>query len=53
MVEACAADALLPDVRVGLAHGTVLPLEGDYFGPTVNVAARLVEQSRPAAILEA
>jgi adenylate cyclase len=51
VVEACAADDLVPDVRVGLAHGTVLPLEGDYFGPTVNVAARLVEQSRPAAIL--
>jgi len=29
-------------VRVGMAYGTVLGLYGDYFGETVNLAARLV-----------
>ena len=29
-------------VRVGLAHGTVVALYGDYYGETVNLAARLV-----------
>jgi class 3 adenylate cyclase len=29
-------------VRVGLAHGTVVALYGDFYGETVNLAARLV-----------
>src|SRR5205085_3507701 len=32
----------LPDVRVALAAGPVLVREGDYFGPTVNLASRIV-----------
>jgi adenylate cyclase len=32
----------LSDVRVGLAYGPVLPHEGDYFGPVVNLASRIV-----------
>ena len=51
LVDACATDTIVPDVRVGLAHGTVVPLEGDFFGPTVNVASRLVELARPASVL--
>ena len=35
-------DESLSDVRVGMAHGPVLPHEGDYFGPTVNLASRIV-----------
>jgi class 3 adenylate cyclase len=46
-VRACQAGldliAVSPDpVRVGLAHGTVVALYGDYYGETVNLAARLV-----------
>jgi adenylate cyclase len=32
----------MPDVRVGLAMGPALAREGDYFGPTVNRASRIV-----------
>jgi class 3 adenylate cyclase len=34
-------------VRVGLAHGEVAALHGDFYGPTVNVAARLVGAAPP------
>ena len=30
-----------PEVRVGLHHGSAVAREGDYFGSTVNVAARV------------
>jgi adenylate cyclase len=51
MVEAYAADATLPDVRVGLAKGPTLSWEGDLFGPTVNLASRLVNLARPRSVL--
>jgi adenylate cyclase len=35
-------DEALSDVRVGLASGPVLEREGDIFGPTVNLASRIV-----------
>ena len=31
----------MPDVRVGLASGSVIMRLGDVFGPPVNMAARL------------
>lgn len=37
--------------RGGLAHGPVLTRGGDFFGSTVNVAARLVDQSVPREVL--
>jgi adenylate cyclase len=42
LAEAYADDETLPDVRVALAMGPVLIREGDYFGPTVNLASRIV-----------
>jgi adenylate cyclase len=42
LAEAYADDETLPDVRVGLATGPALAREGDYFGPTVNLASRIV-----------
>ena len=53
LAEAYADDDLLSDVRVGLAAGSVLANDGDYFGPTVNLASRIVEVSRPGAVLAA
>ena len=53
LVDAHARDAALPDVRVGLARGPVLSWEGDLFGPTVNLASRLVNLARPGTILVA
>ncbi|MFC5180194.1 adenylate/guanylate cyclase domain-containing protein [Actinomadura harenae] len=41
----------IPDVRVGVAHGPVLPLMGDVFGTTVNLAARLTALARPGTVV--
>jgi class 3 adenylate cyclase len=38
-------------VRVGLGYGEVLAIGGDYFGNTVNLAARLVAAAEPGQIL--
>jgi adenylate cyclase len=38
-------------VRVGLAAGPVVGLYGDYYGETVNVAARLVRAAEPSTLL--
>ena len=49
--EAYSNDDELQDVRVGLAHGPVLAREGDYYGPVVNLASRLVNIARPGSVL--
>jgi adenylate cyclase len=51
LVEAHAAEEMLPELRVGLAFGSALSWEGDYFGATVNLASRLVNVARPGTIL--
>ena len=38
-------------VRVGLAFGDVVAMHGDYFGPTVNFAARLVAVAQPSSVV--
>ena len=38
-------------VRAGLGYGTVLAINGDYFGNPVNLAARLVAAAAPEQIL--
>jgi adenylate cyclase len=45
------AQAGLPPIRVGLAAGEVVSLGGDVFGPTVNLAARLVERAEPSGVV--
>jgi adenylate cyclase len=49
--EAMAADKIVPDVRVGLAHGTVLRSLGDVYGPTVNLASRLTSLAEPGTVV--
>ena len=44
-------DASANPVRVGLAHGPVVELYGDYYGETVNLAARLVHEAAPSSLL--
>ncbi|MBT2224559.1 adenylate/guanylate cyclase domain-containing protein [Nonomuraea sp. NEAU-A123] len=39
------------DLRIGLAYGPVLPIMGDVYGTTVNLAARLTAIARPGTIL--
>jgi adenylate cyclase len=47
-----AADmADLPPVRAGIATGPVIARDGDYYGHTVNLAARLVAAAAPGAVL--
>jgi class 3 adenylate cyclase len=41
----------VPPVRVGLAFGDVLSRDGDYFGPVVNLAARIVRLAGPSEVL--
>ena len=49
--EQYADDELLSDVRVGVAYGAVLPHEGDYYGPTVNLASRIVGIAYPGTVV--
>src|SRR5438067_25709 len=51
LTERSAVDELLPEARAGLAGGAVLAQEGDYYGPVVNLASRLVELARPGSVL--
>jgi len=46
IVEVIGRDNRLPDVRVGLATGSVVMRLGDVFGPPVNLAARLTGVAR-------
>ena len=50
MVEG-AAEAGLPPAHVGLHAGPVLYQEGDYFGRTVNAAARIADYARQGEVL--
>lgn len=45
------ATAGLPPAHVGLHAGPVLFQEGDYFGQTVNIAARIADYARPGEVL--
>jgi class 3 adenylate cyclase len=38
-------------VRSGVAFGALLAMDGDYFGPAVNLAARLVAIAEPGQVL--
>jgi adenylate cyclase len=51
LAETMAADPDLPDVRVGIATGTVLTRMGDVFGRTVNLASRLTALAQPGTVL--
>lgn len=51
LADAYSDDDLLSDVRVGMAFGPVLSRDGDYFGPTVNLAHRIVNIGNPGTVL--
>jgi adenylate cyclase len=51
LVDAYAHDPLLPPARAGLSVGPVLARDGDYYGPTVNLAARIVDIARPSRVV--
>lgn len=45
------AGAGLPPAHVGLHAGPVLSQQGDYFGQTVNLSARIADYARPGEVL--
>ncbi|HEX5268358.1 MAG TPA: adenylate cyclase regulatory domain-containing protein [Acidimicrobiales bacterium] len=49
--EAYSDDEVLSEVRVGLAFGGVLVRDGDYYGPVVNLASRIVNIATPGSVL--
>ncbi len=51
LAEAYADDDLLSDVRVALAVGPVLVQDGDFYGPVVNLASRMVNMAAPGAVI--
>ena len=51
LTQSSAVDEILPDARAGIDCGDVLAQEGDYYGPVVNLASRLVEIARPGSVL--
>jgi adenylate cyclase len=51
LTERTGDDQVLPEARAGLAYGSVIAREGDYYGPVVNLAHRLVELAYPGTVL--
>jgi adenylate cyclase len=51
LADAYAEEEELSDVRVGIAIGPVLGREGDYFGPVVNLAHRIVNIAYPGTVV--
>ena len=51
LAEGAAQHQSLPDLRVGMAYGTVLSRLGDVYGEPVNLASRLTSIARPGSIL--
>lgn len=51
LVDAYSSDEQLPSARAGVAWGEVLSREGDYFGPVVNLASRIVDVARPESVV--
>ena len=49
MIDAFSTDDVVP--RGGLAAGSLVTVHGDYFGPVVNLAARLVDEAVPGEVL--
>ena len=51
LIERVEAHEVLGDARAGLAFGPLLSRDGDWYGATVNLAARLVEKAKPGCAL--
>ena len=51
IVAAAEAREDMPAARAGVAFGRAVSRAGDYFGHTVNVAARVLDEAEPAEVL--
>jgi adenylate cyclase len=45
------ADPVLTELRSALATGEVVGRDGDYYGPVVNLAARMVKETAPGTVV--
>lgn len=50
-IQAAAEDDVLPSARGAVGLGLATPREGDYFGPLVNLLARLVKAGPPGGLI--
>jgi adenylate cyclase len=50
-LELCEEVDGVPPLRQGVSYGAVLARDGDYFGPTVNLASRLSDVARANTVL--
>jgi adenylate cyclase len=44
-------DEILPPARGAVGYGLVVPRDGDYFGPLVNLISRLVKVAKPNGVV--
>lgn len=51
LAEDVAADPALRGLRAAVAAGDALARDGDYVGPTVNLAARAIKEAEPGGIV--
>jgi adenylate cyclase len=51
LIDAASAAEGFPPLRAGAAYGRAVPRLGDWFGPTVNLAARVTQRARPESLL--
>ena len=51
LLPVCRADSSLPLTRTGVHHGNVIRRGGDFFGATVNIAARITSIATPGQLL--
>lgn len=51
LADAHSGEDSVAEVRVGIACGPVLPREGDYYGPVVNLASRIVNIANPGSVV--
>ncbi|GEP10201.1 hypothetical protein MGN01_20460 [Methylobacterium gnaphalii] len=50
-IHLAAGASTLPPARIGLATGVIVPRDGDVFGRTVNMAARICAKARTNEVL--
>jgi class 3 adenylate cyclase/YHS domain-containing protein len=51
LLTEAAAEPRLPTLRAGLHHGDAVARDGDVFGASVNLAARVAAEAHPAEVL--
>lgn len=53
LVDTAETDALLPQLRAGVAYGAAVSRSGDWFGSPVNLASRITSVALPGSVVAA